>query len=361
MTTSDLSTALRRALTTLVNSPSWNGGLRLNATDKALLPEERLAARLVRLNSLQPAIDVEALAASMADITDKRFPVEIDGLCLDLKVPGKRPKIWVSKSLHHKRRRFTLAHEIGHIIIPWHTGSIVDDLEAPRIAKGRYKVMEAQANRFAAELLMPSDWMIGLKDRCEHLSGMFSTVYQVADVSFEAALFRTVKFGDAGYLIGEVRDGILVRTWRTRGTRTHAPENGTQLAYLDLPTADAPAVIRHGESRYFFWQVDGAVEAGDPPMTPWRDIIADILTSVPLEHQKQTLTRVNAIVGYAVGRLPKGSPVDELYGRVLAATKNRVDQDPWLAEVINDKRFDSYILARCYDRAKLELRVKDYE
>lgn len=321
---------------------------------KALLPEERLAHRMVKRYSLQPPVDVELLTRTFADVTDKIFPAAIDGLCLDLKVPGKRPKVWISKNLHHLRRRFTLAHEIGHIIIPWHTGSIVDDLEAPRIAKGRYKTMEAEANRFAAELLMPHDWVLNLNDRCVHIFDVFRTIRQIADVSFDAALYRTLKFGKPGYIVAQVKDGEIVTTKRTRGTRTYPPEIGTLVSLVDIPTADAPAITHHADSRYFFWQVDSDVEAGPLPDNAWRDILADILSTLPVDVRHKTLTKVNAVVGYAIGRLPKGSPEDELYGRALAATKNRVDHDPWLHEAISHTRFNEYLLARCYERSEPE-------
>ena len=48
-----------------------------------------------------------------------------------------------------------------------------------------------------------------------------------------------------------------------------------------------------------------------------------------------------------------GTAVDEIYGRALAATKNRVNSDPWLDDLINHKRFDEYLLARCYERANI--------
>lgn len=311
---------------------------------------------MTRRYSLHPPVDVEGIARKLADVSEKRFPTDIDGLCLDLKVPGKRPKIWISARLHHVRRRFTLAHEIGHLIIPWHTGSIVDDLEAPRVAKGRYKIMEAEANRFAAELLMPHEWVLSLADRCDHISKLFRTVHEVADVSFDAALFRTMKYGKPGFMVAEVSDGIITKTMKTRRTRTYAPEVGTQISHVDLPTADTPAVIPHNNMRYFFWQVDGDVEAGLSPSTPWRTILDDILTIAPEEERAKTLQRINAIVGYAIGQLPKGSPVDAIYGRVLASTRNRTDDDPWLREAINHKRFNEYLLARCYERANLSFK-----
>jgi Zn-dependent peptidase ImmA (M78 family) len=308
---------------------------------------------MVRRFSLQPPIDVEAIARRLADVTDKSFPIPIDGLCLDLKSPGKRPKVWISKNQHHVRRRFTLAHEIGHIVIPWHSGSIVDDLEAPRRANGRYKIMEGEANRFAAELLMPTEWVIDLADRCEHIAGLLRTIHQVCDVSFEAALYRTMKYAKSGFVMAEVKDSMIVNSRKTRGTRSHPPEPGSAVEFLDMPTAEDPIVIGHGESLFYFWQVDNDVEAGIPPSTPWRVLLEEILTTVPEDLRQVTLARINAVVGYAIGRLPKGSPVDELYGRALAATKNRTDRDPWLDEAIHHKRFNDYVLARCYERARV--------
>jgi Zn-dependent peptidase ImmA (M78 family)/DNA-binding XRE family transcriptional regulator len=47
------------------------------------------------------------------------------------------------------RRRHTLAHEFGHIVLGHDTGVVVDEVDAQR--------MEREANAFAAELLFPSD------------------------------------------------------------------------------------------------------------------------------------------------------------------------------------------------------------
>ena len=149
---------------TLERSLHSNAGLPLSPTDSPATPEERIAARLINRLGLVPRIDVAKIASSLATVTEKRFPYQIDGVSLDLKVIGKRPKIWVSRDNGHVRRRFTLAHEIGHILIPWHTGGIIDDLDEPRSrGRGQYRQMEAEANRFAAELLMPTAWVKGLR------------------------------------------------------------------------------------------------------------------------------------------------------------------------------------------------------
>jgi len=308
---------------------------------------------MVHRLDLKPPIDVFKIAKSLATVTEKSFPIEIDGLCLDLKVVGKRPKIWISKDLGERRRRFTLAHEIGHIVIPWHTGTIVDEIEAPQsTAPGTYREMEAEANRFAAEILMPNAWVRSLIDRMDHLAGVMHTIVQVANVSFPAALFRTLKFGPPGYVAGEVRDGIIVSSGKTKGTRSSPPEVGMNIGLIDMPVAFEPQVIANEGSRYFWWEMREEVEAPTKPISEWRDILEKILQTIPVELRAQMRSRVNAIIGYAIGKVPKGSRVEQIYHRGLEASQNRSDGDQLLRIVMAHPDFKDYILARAYERAR---------
>lgn len=309
-----------------------------------------MAARLVRRLKLQPRVDVFKVAKTLADVSEKRFPIEIDGLCLDLKTPGKKPKVWISSRISEVRRRFTLAHEIGHIFIPWHTGSIVDNVDVPDRLKGRYQTMEAEANRFAAELLMPSDWVREKSKNCDHIAGLFSVLHRVADVSFKAALYRTIDYGPPGYIVAKVQNGVVIQTRRTRGTISYPPENGALLSLIDMPTAGVPVTTSYEQTDYVWWKVDNEVRPGPQPQRAWRQILIEILDDVPQEHRKDALTRVNAIVGNALGKLPIGASTSELYGRVLAVTKNRAADDFWIGNVLRHRLFDDYILARCYSR-----------
>lgn len=353
MTTYDVGSASRRALMTLASSLPSAAGLKPNPIDEIDTPEERLAARMVRRFALEPPVDVERVAAALATVSVKRFPIAIDGLCLDLKISGKRPKIWLSQELGPIRRRFTLAHEIGHIVIPWHTGSIVDDLEAPRtIERGRYREMEAEANRFAAELLMPTAWVKGTSSRSNHASSLMNTIVQVADVSFPAAQFRVQKLGPPGYVGAEVRNDIVVWSARTKGTRAKPPPIGSAIADFDARLFEAPRALTNISSRYLWWKVRDEIAAPPSPSAPWREILENILLSIPEEERDVTRSRVNAVVGYAIGRLPKGTEVDRIYQRGLEACENRTDRDRWLRAVFAHPNFSAYLLARCYDRAR---------
>ena len=66
-----------------------------------------------------------------------------------------------------ERRRFTIGHELGHFLIPSHQGNkqcTVADLREHR-RDNLHRRQEAEANRFAAGLLMPRDWFSRDLDR----------------------------------------------------------------------------------------------------------------------------------------------------------------------------------------------------
>ena len=77
-------------------------------------PEIKLAKRLVERYKLRPPVDVETLARDYAEVEFDNIPFDVDGVCLDLKVSGKKPHIIVNTAATDTRRRFTLAHELGH-------------------------------------------------------------------------------------------------------------------------------------------------------------------------------------------------------------------------------------------------------
>jgi Zn-dependent peptidase ImmA (M78 family) len=70
--------------------------------------------------------------------------VNIDGLAANVRRPGKSPVriIVIRKGLHGERQRFSLAHELGHVVME---------------AGGDDKFREKAAHRFAGAFLMPAE------------------------------------------------------------------------------------------------------------------------------------------------------------------------------------------------------------
>lgn len=123
--------------------------------------EQRLAATLIERLHLSPPVDVHDVAEQFADLEEAAIPGTCDGLAIGLAHP--RPRIIVKPSGNTRRQRFTLAHELGHVLLPWHDGSNLACLTRPgEFSEYQASRAETEANRFAAELLVPESWIRAL-------------------------------------------------------------------------------------------------------------------------------------------------------------------------------------------------------
>jgi Zn-dependent peptidase ImmA (M78 family) len=127
-------------------------------------------ALLTTINKLQGGkfpvpIPIEDWATAL-DIVGIQ-PLETEGFEGGLMMFADRSTgtIFLSRQSGPQRRRFTIGHELGHFLLPWHTprhgqGFLCSkkDMAVFRAKPGgdRYTEMEAQANRFSAGLLMPT-------------------------------------------------------------------------------------------------------------------------------------------------------------------------------------------------------------
>lgn len=110
----------------------------------------------------RPPVAVEQIAQTLgAQIVYSNFNGEVSGLLVR---KGGSIIIGVHSEQSEKRKRFTIAHEIGHLIMHEVTGDEdvhVDktfrvDLRSPKSSTAE-DVGEIEANAFAAALLMPED------------------------------------------------------------------------------------------------------------------------------------------------------------------------------------------------------------
>lgn len=217
-----------------------------------LLPEISLAKRLITRNKLSPPIDVFRLAERYATVEVFDLPFDIDGVSLNLKVPGKTPHILLNSFFGNPQRlRFTLAHELGHVLIPWHIGTIID-ADASEFfdngVAGDYAdpaVLDAEANRFASELLMPSEWLSTVLDPDNDPEQLISEVSAKADVSYQAAIIKIIQSLPPVFVYAQVGDlGEVLSSARSPGTLVSPPAWGT--------TIDPESVYTFYSERYQF-------------------------------------------------------------------------------------------------------------
>lgn len=101
-------------------------------------------------------VDVELLTNLLGlKIYKEALPEDISGI-LDLRTI---PIIMVNKDHHIHRQRFSIAHEIGHYVLHKPNGIHVDKQTFYRNSKSSEGLdeIEIDANRFAAEILMPTE------------------------------------------------------------------------------------------------------------------------------------------------------------------------------------------------------------
>jgi Zn-dependent peptidase ImmA (M78 family) len=123
------------------------------------------------------AVDVEQIAAACINVVHHPLHDEVDGALL----PAKDEFIIVINSNQPiNRRRFTLAHELGHfhLHLPKH-------IKTPGFcsisrAYKSYDTVEIEANQYAANLLMP-EWLIrSVTTECEWNLSMLSEYFMVS-------------------------------------------------------------------------------------------------------------------------------------------------------------------------------------
>ena len=122
----------------------------LDGVEPSDVPPPVAAARRVRAAAGLvggPVADVVALVESLGVAIVRRSLSTEAQDAVSLRLPDRHPVIIVNTALPGDRQRFTVAHELGHLILHgWEVAAADDDIEA-------------EANMFAAELLAPAEAM----------------------------------------------------------------------------------------------------------------------------------------------------------------------------------------------------------
>ena len=129
-------------------------------------------ALLIALGLFSAPVDVDKVAAGLGlSAAYEKLDDDVSGV---LVVRDGQGSVILNKSQHPNRRRFTMAHEIGHYVLHWTqqdrlfldrrypTFSKVDDSVYLRSSSQSTSPREEmEANEFAAALLMPKKLVLG--------------------------------------------------------------------------------------------------------------------------------------------------------------------------------------------------------
>jgi len=106
-------------------------------------------------------VPVAAIVEDLLGLAIAEAPLEVSGIL----VPSKR-RIWVNADEPLVRKRFTLAHEVGHWVCQCLAGRGAAVMcRASDLFATATRPLEREANTFAADLLMPEGAVHGFWDR----------------------------------------------------------------------------------------------------------------------------------------------------------------------------------------------------
>jgi len=266
----------------------------------------RLARRFVDRQNLCPPIDVESLVNERANLILADIPLSgVDGITLDLKVPGRQTRVILNSNLPSLRRRFTLAHELGHILIPWHAGNIVDTANPNSLEHlFAYYDIEMEANQFASEVLIPQLWLESNILPNEDLAMSHLKISEMCEVSGEAAAIRLIQNVQKNVVFAATREGTVEYSGRSLGTFAKPLERGSQLGESAFDYCTKHFATSHHGRDLHWWILPSEIALKDDNGESWRKILERILDSMneSAETRSKMAQRINGVVGYAHSR-----------------------------------------------------------
>ncbi len=191
--------------------------------------DAEIAARAIRtswglgidpIKNLSELLEERGIKLLSVDLLD------IDGLtaCVKRKNGKSIPVIVTKSNTWSERKRFTLAHEIGHMVM---------EVREEDPSK-REKLSEKAANRFAGAFLMPQEalWAEIGKLRTNISIGEFSHLKKIFGASFQAITYRCL---DLGIISGPVFRRLFQMFDKEGWRNPPFEEPGALPASLELP------------------------------------------------------------------------------------------------------------------------------
>lgn len=141
---------------------------------------------LIQTKQVVPPVDLSKITSLWSELEICYDELKDEGYLLDLGAFGK--EIVIRSSTPVSRQRFTIAHEIGHLILQEHKIRLAKDVFF-HSKEARNSFIEQWCNEFAASLLMPKEWI--LRDiRQGKVRGLVQSIlklpnsYQVSNTAF---------------------------------------------------------------------------------------------------------------------------------------------------------------------------------
>jgi len=307
----------------------------------------KIAKRFVELFNLTPPYNLEELVRQFADLIYKEIPFEnVDGVTLHLKVPGRKPKIIVNSDQSPNRLNFTLAHELGHVIIPWHIGTIVDDAHSKDYNNFLYSIQEKEANEFAAEILMPSGWIHSLILTKENYAEIHNHIISMAKVSAYAASIKLIQALPTNSIFILENFSKVIASGKSTGTSSLTQNINEEFEIDFYKHIENYSSVIYGSDTYHWYKLNDKITlASTESSGDWNAIIIEILTEIYSAPEIVPMRKsILSMISYAHSRLTLQGEYS--FDDLVTKSVKRLNRSE-LKAFVNHSRFEDFIKARC--------------
>ncbi len=315
--------------------------------DQDVEPERRLGRLLVRRLDLSPPVDIRDVVSRYADVEADLIPADCDAVVVGLNGDRPRPLIVLARDKPHRRQRFSLAHELGHVLIPWHTGTTsICHVEGRATGDWEYRQGEAQANRFASEVLLPHRWLTTAVDP-NNLRDTMRTA-EGANVSAAATCLAVTRYLEPGHVVVLSRDGSIDLVTSSPGTAARLPRLGARFEpHLLSAFATRYEVVPFGgrEVHSWFFEASAVPTSGPDDARTSLDVLDQILGERCLEADRLGARR--SILGIAGAA--KGSYGATTVAQLHAILRMRFASHPEHAMVTSHPDFATFLEWRSHE------------
>ena len=305
-------------------------------------PEVRLAQRVFKKHSLSLPVKIDSLLKLYATVIFDSIPITgVDGIAVNIKVPGKVPVVFINVDTTDTRQRFTMAHELGHLVIPWHTGIN----ERSMTSEVSYSEIEKEANRFAAELLMPNTYIKSIAIKSDNLAKAHKEVCKRLNVSPLAAATHIINTFPPGLIYSAIEENVVVHSRKTEGTSATVPPRNQVFNEDIYPSPVKKSFCKFNDTVFCWWEMTPFLSADEVQNTPaWRQLLSEMVSFLDSEHEREKYKRsINGIISSINGKKCR----DDNYSleTLLAACYERFDREEH-SQLRNHPFFDNFLKLR---------------
>lgn len=339
-------------------------------TNLTFTPEQKFAQKFLAKWKIRPPIDIQRIIKDYADLEEIAEPIvgSVDALVVG--TPSGRPKIIASRFRKNERRyRFTLAHELGHIKMPWQIGTVFchTDLEiSSQVDSLDFWKIEDQANRFASELLLPTPWLKEMFSQCsKNPAHGISQIAKVAQTSLTATIIAITRICSQGMMVIVTEHGRVTFTSISPGSCCVIPANGTVLDYEQYRDLDC-IICEHASVNldkkmaviYFPDETDLDDDMRSRVQAVSADTLKVILADLRFPEEKRQAIHnvINGIIGSLFENTRSSMEPGELFQCLKRRFINRNNLEP----VCRHPKFNDFLLARAYELAARNVPAKVY-